>query len=282
MLGTLGLDPVHPRMAADEALRLLERAIGLWDGLARSEPGRVEYLGGLANTHNLVSVLHAQHHRMAETLRAQQQAIAIRERLAADHPDDPAAQNDLASSLNNLGTLVERTSVQNLEQLRIFHRSAEHGRIAHNRAPRSCCTADSSWGRCATSRSWSAQRGHFDGALRSFRESLEVSRRLSRENPALQSLRREYVQDYRSIGDLLREQGRTAEAVRLYRESMGPAAEIPRRDADDWLELAGLLGLCAGRPSTPASRPTRPNGPRAVASATRPSRRSAARWTPGP
>ena len=92
MLGTLGLDPVHPRMAADAALQLLERAIGLWDGLARAAPGRVEYLGGLANTYNLVSVLHAQHHRMAETLRAQQQAIAIRNGSRPTTPTTPPAR----------------------------------------------------------------------------------------------------------------------------------------------------------------------------------------------
>ena len=147
---------------------------------------------------------------------------------------------------------MDGTSVQNLELLTgSSTASAEHGRIAHNRAPRSCSTADSSSGRCETSRSGAGSCGHFEAsASRSFRESLEVSPRLSRENPALPRLRREYVQDYHSIGDLLRQQGRTAEAVRLYRESMGPAAEIPRRDGDDWLELAGLLGLAPGRPFT--------------------------------
>ncbi|HZW32168.1 MAG TPA: hypothetical protein VFF52_15765, partial [Isosphaeraceae bacterium] len=57
-------------------------AIGLWDGLARAEPGRLAYTREIANAHNLAFVLHSNHKRMPEALRALQTSIALREHLA--------------------------------------------------------------------------------------------------------------------------------------------------------------------------------------------------------
>jgi serine/threonine-protein kinase len=254
-LGLLGLDPVHPRITPDEALPLLERAIGLWDGLARDEPGNVDHLGELANAYNLVGVLHSHRGRMPESLRAQQAAIALRERLAAAHPDDPSFQNDLASSLNNLGALVERAGIEGVDQLRILQRAAAHGRVAYSRAPQVF-----RYGRFLTTTLRNIAvaeraRGRPDAAERAFREALEVSRRLVRDNPAVPVLRAELVQDYRSLGDVLRERGRTAEAIRLYRESWAPAQSISRTNADDWYDAAGLLGLCARPAVDPGATP---------------------------
>jgi eukaryotic-like serine/threonine-protein kinase len=244
-LGTLGLDPVRPRMAPDQARPLLERAIGLWDGLVRAEPDQLDYLVEKANAYNLLAVLHSHTGRMPECLQALQTSIALRERLASAHPDDPALQNDLAASLNNLGSLVQRNSVERLDLLRIFRRSAVHGRVAHARAPQVV-----RYGRFltvtlrnlgVTERSY----GHFDAAIAAFRETLEVSSRLSRDNPALPGLRREFVQDARSLGDMLREDGRMVEAVRYYRESWEASEAVTRVSADDWYATAGLLARCA-------------------------------------
>ena len=108
-LGILGLDPVHPRMVRRRGPAASSSGPSAC-GRACPGPSRisVDYPSELANAYNLVAVLHANNDRMPESLRALQTSIALRERLAAEHPDDPSCQNDLASSLNNLGALVQR------------------------------------------------------------------------------------------------------------------------------------------------------------------------------
>jgi serine/threonine protein kinase len=251
-LGIGALDPLHPTMSGDEALRLFDRAITVWEELRQVEPASTVYLGELANAYNLLAVLHNQNNRTAATLAAHQKALALRQARVDAHPDDPAAQNDLASTLNNLGALVDGTTYESLDKLSLFRRSAEHSRIAHARAPQVI-----RFGRflvvvlrnVAVSE---RQLGHYEAATRAFEESLEVSRRMARDNPAILGLRRELVQDYRSIGDLLREQGRMADAVRIYRQSLDAEEAIPRETGDDWFQHASLLALCA-RPASEAA-----------------------------
>ena len=68
------------------------------------------------------------------------------------------------------------------------------------------------------------------------------------------SLKRELIQDHHNLGGLLGYQGRTAEAVRNYRESLKLEASFPRKTADDWFHSAGLRALCA-RPAVDGPAP---------------------------
>ena len=177
-------------LPSDQALERFERAIMLWQSLRQAEPANTEYQRELANTYNLIAVLHDQRGRLGESLQAHEQAFALRRALVAAHPDDPSFRNALASSLNNLGVLLNKTSTQQQEELAMFRRSVEHSRIACAAAPevvqygRFLIMALRNLG------SSESAMGHPDGALQAFVESLEVSRRLVRENPAIPSLRR--------------------------------------------------------------------------------------------
>jgi tetratricopeptide (TPR) repeat protein len=253
-LGAGALDPLHPSRPADEALRLFERAIALWEPLRQAEPENTLYLGDLANTYNLIAILHTQNQRMAEALRAHQRALVLRQKLVEARPDDPRSQYDLGTTLNNLGVLLDRTGNESLEKLQIFRRAARHNRIAHDKAPQVV-----RYGRLLTVALrnvavYEHQLGHEEAALRAVRESLAVSKRLARENPAIPSLRQELIQDYSNVGNLLREQGHPVDAVRTYRESRERAETLPRETADDWFHLAGLLALCA-RPAVDPGAP---------------------------
>jgi tetratricopeptide (TPR) repeat protein len=241
-------------LPSDRGLPHIERAISVWEHLVADEPANPLYLGELANAYDLATFLHDRSHRIAETLRDQERAFALRQAMVAARPDDPATHNALASSLNNLGALLDRTSRDSLLGMKVFRRAAQHGRIAATRAPQVI-----RYGRALTVALRNIavgerQLGHFDEALRAFRESREVSQRLARENPALPSLRRELVQDDRSIGDLFREQGRLAEAVQTYRQSWELEAALPKETADDWVHFATLLALCA-RPAVDGGSP---------------------------
>ena len=57
---------------------------------------------------------------------------------------------------------------------------------------------------------------------------MAVSQRLARENPAVPNLKRELIVDHHNLGGMLRYQGRTAEAVRIYRASRKLEESLPR------------------------------------------------------
>ena len=241
-------------LPSDQALPHFQRAISLWEPLVAAEPANTVYLAELANAYDLATFLHDRNQRIAETLHAQERAFALRQAMVAARPDDPSTHNALSSSLNNLGALLERVSRDNLLGMQILRRAAQHSRIAEAKAPQVI-----RYGRALTVALRNIavgerQLGHFDQALRAFRESLAVSQRLARDNPAIPSLRRELIQDYRSIGDLFREQGRMAEAVRTYRQSRELEEALPKETADDWVHYATLLGLCA-RPAVDGGAP---------------------------
>ena len=243
------------RMPSDQALGQFERAITLWQALRQTEPSSTPYQRELANTYNLIAVLHDQRGRLADSLRAHQQAFVLRRALVAAHPDDPSFQNALAATLNNIGVLLEQTSVDRRETLAMFRRAVEHSRIAFAAAPEVV-----QYGRflVAELRNVGASEyalGHADSALDAFRESLEVSRRLVRENPAILSLRRELFQDYTSVGDIQRAEDRGAEAVRTYRQATELLDAVPRETGLDFFNLACFLALCARPANDPALAP---------------------------
>jgi tetratricopeptide (TPR) repeat protein len=260
------------QIPSDQALGRFERATTLWQALRQTEPANTLYQRELANTYNLIAVVHEQRGRLAESLRAHEQAFALRRALVAAHPDDPSFQNALAATLNNLGVLLDKTSPEHQEKLAMFRRAVEHSRIACAAAPEVV-----QYGRflIAELRNIGASEyelGHPDRALLAFRESLEVSRRLVRENPAIVSLRRELLQDYRSVGDILGAEGRPAEAVQNYRQAIELVDALPRETAQDFFTIACFLAVCARPANDPATVPSdreqaecRPNADAAMA-----------------
>jgi serine/threonine protein kinase len=243
-------------LPSDQALERFERAITLWQLLRQAEPANTLYQRELANTFNLIAVLHDQRGRLGESLRAHEQAFALRRALVAAHPDDPSFQNALASSLNNLGVLLGKTSTEEQEKLAMFRRSVEHSRIACAAAPEVV-----HYGRflvMALRNAGSSEfaMSHPDRALQAILESLEVSRRLVRENPSIPSLRRELLQDCQAVGDIHRELGREADAVESHRQGIELLDALPRETARDLFNIACFLALCARPAGDPGSAPS--------------------------
>ncbi len=166
------------RMPSDAALPHVERAISLWETLARAEPANTVYMSELANAYDLVSFLHDRGDRFAESLRDQERAFALRQAMVEAHPEDPSTHIALASTLNNLGALLHRTSLDVLVRLRIFRRSAEHSRIAYTRAPQDI--RNGKWLTTALRNIAVVERqlGHLDEAVGACREAMAVSQRL--------------------------------------------------------------------------------------------------------
>jgi serine/threonine protein kinase len=244
------------QMPSDEALARLERAITHWQALRLAEPANTNFQRRLANTYNLIAVLQDMRDRLADSVRAHEQAFNLRRALVAAHPGDPSFQHALAESLNNLGVLLDKTSLEEREKLAMFHRAVEHSQMAWAAAPEVV-----RYGRFLTVAlrnvgSSEHAMGHPDRRLRAFVESLEVSRRLVRENPAILSLRRELFQDYQGVGDIHREQGREAQAVQVHRQAIELLDALPRETGQDIFTAACFLALCARPAIDPGSAPS--------------------------
>jgi serine/threonine protein kinase len=244
------------QMPSDQALGRFERAITLWQALGQAEPANTIYQRELANTYNLIAVLHEQRGRLAESLRAHEQAFALRRALVAAHPDDPSFQNALAATLNNLGVLLEKTSVEHHEKLAMFRRAVEHSRLACAAAPEVVQYGRFLIAELRNVGADEAAMGHPDRALQPFLESLEVSRRLVRENPAIPPLRRELLHNHQAVGDIQRELGREADAVQSHRQGIELLDALPRETARDLFNIACFLALCARPASDPGSAPS--------------------------
>ncbi len=243
------------QMPSDQALARFERAVALWQALRLAEPANTVYQADLANTYNLIAVLHDMRGRLPESVRAHEQAFILRHALVAAHPDDPSFQNALAECLNNLGVLLDKTSVEEQEKLAMFRRSVEHSRLAFAAAPgvlrfgRILMVALRNIG------SSELVQGHAEEGLHAFLESLEVTRQMVRENPAIPSLRRELFQDYLSVADTHREQGREAEAVHSHRQAIELLDAQPKETGKDFFNIACFLALCARPACDPKSVP---------------------------
>ena len=254
------------QMPSDQALAQFQRAIPIWQALCQAEPGSTVYQGRLANAYNLVAVLHDMRGHLSESARAHEQSFKLRRALVAAQPGDPSFQNALASTLNNLGVLLDKTCPGGDEKIAMFRRPVEHSRIAYAAAPQIV-----RYGRfliVALRNVGSSEFAmeHSDSALRAFLESLDVSRRLVRENPAIRSLRRELLQDCQSAGDIYRAQGREAAAVQTHRQAIEFFDSLPRENGRDIFNVACFYALCApGRLSTLAPCPARPSAPSAGA-----------------
>jgi eukaryotic-like serine/threonine-protein kinase len=232
-------------MPTEQALARFERAVTLWQALRLAEPANTHYQGELANTYNLIAVVQEMRGRSAESVPAHEQAFILRRALVAAHPGDPSFQNALASSLNNLGVLLDKTSPEKHEKLAMFQRSVVHSRIACAAAPEVVRYGRFLMVSLRNVGSSETAMGHHDAALRAYLESLDVSRRLVRENPAIPSLRRELFQDYQSVGDIHREEGREAEAVRSHRQAIELLDALPKESGRDRFNIACFLALCA-------------------------------------
>jgi serine/threonine protein kinase len=94
------------RYQFDEALAAWERSRDLWAALATKFPASVVYQRELAGSYFNLTLIYNELLRHADADTACRQALAIRERLAADWAADAHHQDDLADSIHQLGQLL--------------------------------------------------------------------------------------------------------------------------------------------------------------------------------
>ena len=91
-----------------KAIASYQKALTLYEALAKADPTVPEYQSNLANTHDILGDLFGED-RSLEAEESYQEALTIREALTKAHPTVNEYQSDLANSHENLGIIFHAT-----------------------------------------------------------------------------------------------------------------------------------------------------------------------------
>jgi serine/threonine-protein kinase len=150
---------------------------------------------------------------------AYRQALALRERLAADFPTEPRYRRDLAYSHNELGSVLADLGKRAEAEAAYRQALALQERLA----------ADFPWepqhrqDLAASHNNLGillADLGRQAEAEAAYRQALALQERLAADSPAVSQYRQELAKSHNNLGILLRDLGRQAEAEAAYRQAL--------------------------------------------------------------
>ena len=208
----------------------------------------------LAETYNTLAVRTENPATDEEALQYHQQALALREGLAAEFPDDPKHLHALGGTINNLGVLLGKKR-GDPEALAMYQRAASYSAQAYQKSPHTI-----TWGRglalnLSNIGAVQSRLGMSQEALNSYRRSLELRQKLVFQNPAVPYLRSELYQAQIQVGNFQKGFGNSAEATRLFRAARETLENMPKSSPEQLFELATVYALLA------ASSPVAPDAP---------------------
>ncbi len=197
-----------------------DEAIALWEKLI--QPGQPRFQKELGETYNGRGSVSLTSGKFGESLQDYQHALTIRELLVRLQPDDAGALYDLSQTLNNIGVLLDRNG-RLTESLALYYRAAEYGGEAFTRAPHTIGYGTSLALYHSNAGITERRLGHADAAVAAYERGLEVRRKLVRDNPAVPSLHATLLMAYRELAHYHREQKQTRpyeKTLRLTREAI--------------------------------------------------------------
>ncbi len=234
-------------------LERLDEAIALWEKLV--EPNQPRFQKELAEAYNSRAIRLKDAAHVAEALQDHQRASAIREMLVRLNPEDAVAQRDLGTTLNNMGVLL---SLQNrlADALAMYRRAAVHCEAAFAQAPQVLLN-----GRFLANEQGNIARmernlGHEKEALAAYRRSVEVWRKLARDNPAISSLHSRLFAAYRELALYYRELRQMEQYEQTMRLARDVIDRLPNEGADALFDLACVRAECSKFLSQGKDKPT--------------------------
>ena len=251
-------DPDVQAGLADCQFRLgaVPEAIAIYEKLLKLDPTNPRYRRELAEAYNAQATNQNDRSKVAEILAAHRKALALREGLVREFPDDPEARNNLGGTLNNLGVVLDETGPSAGRALAMYRRAVEQAEAAFARAPQVVLYGRYLGTQYSNVASTLRALGRHDEAILAYQRSVEHWRRMTHENPEVPVLRARSAFGCQRLRAYLLAQGRKAEAAEPIppggRGDGGPAAEDRQRPVQP--------GLCPG----PGRRRDRaaPGGPR--------------------
>ena len=231
-----------------------EEAVSLCQEILKENPQHARARSELGNRYNTFATRSKTSGELQAALKYHQQALAFRESLVQDFPDDPTYLAELGGTINNIGVLLAQQG-KDREALTMFERGVRYAAEAYGKAPQSVM-----WGRwlCIGLRNVASkykQFGQHDDALQSFRRAVVIRRKLAFENPAIASLKAELHRAWVDLAKHQRTSGDEQAAVRSFRAAREVLENIPRNTPDETFELAVVYGALAKPPKDSAELP---------------------------
>jgi eukaryotic-like serine/threonine-protein kinase len=163
-----------------------------------------------------------------DALRAFEESLAIRERLAREHPQVREYASDLAASLNYIGRL--QVEAGHLTEALVSHKRslAIRQRLATENPTVASLERDHAWSENNVGTVYEGMGRHVE-ALESYERARAIFERLARENPAVTRLQIDLAWSHGHIAHLEQEMGRLEQAL----ESRRAAHEISVRLAKE-------------------------------------------------
>jgi serine/threonine protein kinase/Flp pilus assembly protein TadD len=219
-------------------------AIEIWEKLCQAEPASTRFRRDLADAFNSLAIQQGTQKKLEDELKSHQKALALREELVRDDPENLEHKLALGGTLNNLGVLLVQKG-HPVDGLGMYLRAVELEEPAFAKAPFDVLCArylGVSYQNVARTQ---AALGREQEAERSFKKSVEHARRVVGDHPSVPSLRAALYQAHESLARFLVKQGKTPESAEAFRQAARVLEEMPRRTPGDWYNLACLQAKVA-------------------------------------
>ncbi len=197
---------------AQKAEKACRDSLTIQEQLAALDPDSIEILSDLGLAYNNLGTIESHRGQAAEAVKAYHQAVEIRRRLLRKAPSVVRFRSDLAVSCNNLGRLHSESGNHQEAQgpldeaIELFEQLV--GDYPEELNHRSCL------GGAENNLAMAQQRlGHLEKAEAAFRAAIEHQRFACERAPNVARFRQFLSNHYRNLAGLLREQGRTREAL---------------------------------------------------------------------
>ena len=129
-IGILLSDTGHP-----EAMASYEKALAIWERLARDFPTVTEYRENLSHCHHVVAILLQNTGRLAEALESYRRDLVLVEQLVRDHPTVPEYHSMLAQSRLDTGATLWTLGGRPAEAVALWQQCAGGAGTARPRPP---------------------------------------------------------------------------------------------------------------------------------------------------
>jgi tetratricopeptide (TPR) repeat protein len=216
------------------------KAIATWERLIRIHP-RAEFRFDLGEAYSNLGVSHWSAGQIPDALKANQEAVTLYQKLAAENGAAPTYKNGLAFALDNLGNAY-LSAGQRLKAVEAYQKSVEIAEDVVRENPSVTLYLE----RVILDR---IDLGHgllHAGRDNEARHSFELALKLSTKLPPGPSDYFSYASIHRGLGKVLRKQGQTAAALEAVQKAVqigmrGPGGEKPFTT----YELACSRALCS-------------------------------------
>ena len=216
-----------------------KRTVAIRVELLKARPGDARFKKELAAAYNTLAVAQA-NNNPEESFRALQRSIDLRLELADASPDDPDLQSDLSQAFHNLAMRVDSAS-HAAPAAAMSQQALELIRAAVRHRPLDVSPTSGLQVITKNAANQLYALGRRDEAIRELRTTLDLLDTLSRENPAVPSFKKSYLQIAQFLRLHLLRLDRAEEAARLLDAERAVIEKLPRQTASDWLLSARSL-----------------------------------------